>query len=88
MTVVPRSWTMALAVMLDKSSISNEIPLEWINYCESKIKDEETPYELRDKNYRVEEQLVKNPMFPVRIEDRISEIENFVEKKVIPALKS
>ena len=88
MTVVPRSWTMALAVMLDKPSIPNEIPLEWIDFCEKKIKDEETPYELRDKNYRVEEQLVKNPMFPVRIEDRISEIENFVEKNVIPALKS
>jgi len=84
MTVVPRAWTLALQVMLDENPLPNTIPLEWIDYCEKKITDEEIPYELRDTNYRVEEQLVKNPMFSVRIEQRLNEIEEFVYNKVLP----
>jgi hypothetical protein len=72
--------------MLEAKPLSNAIPLDWIEYCEKTITDEETPYELRDTNYRVEEQLVKNPMFSVRIEQRLSEIEEFVYDKVLPSL--
>lgn len=86
MTVVPRAWTLALGIMLEEK-IPNEIPEEWIKYCQSKITEEETPTEMRDRNFRAERQLIKNPMFPVRIDERISEIEDFIEKQVIPNIK-
>ncbi|MHA1728867.1 MAG: acetoin utilization protein AcuC [Promethearchaeota archaeon] len=87
MTVVPRSWTMVLETMLE-TNLPNKIPEEWVHLCNESITDEETPYELRDKNYRLEEQLLKNPIFSVRIEDRITEIEDFIENRIIPNLKS
>ncbi|MCP4762732.1 MAG: acetoin utilization protein AcuC, partial [archaeon] len=87
MTVVPRSWTMALAVMLGEN-IPNQIPMDWIDFCEKNLDDEEAPFELRDRNVRVEEQLIKNPMFPVRIEESIDRIEKFVENEILPKIKS
>jgi len=87
MNVVPRSWTMALATMLEVS-IPNNIPEEWVEIAKKRIDDEEIPYQLRDKNFRVEEQLLKNPMFPVNIEKRLDEIDDFIKLKVVPALKA
>ncbi|MBN2156313.1 MAG: acetoin utilization protein AcuC [Candidatus Lokiarchaeota archaeon] len=85
MGAVPRSWTLALSVMLEEE-LPNAIPLEWITFFEQKHIDEPTPYELRDMNYRVEEQILKNPMFSVRIEERIDAIEKYVVDEVLPNL--
>lgn len=82
MTVVPRSWTMALGIMLDVE-LPNELPQEWIDFAAKNINDEEIPYQLRDKNYRSEEQLVKNPMYSVRIDEQIRKIEDFVYNSVL-----
>ncbi len=85
MSAVPRSWTLALSTMLDVN-LPNTIPDEWIKFYESKHIDEPTPYELRDNNYRAEEQILKNPMFSVRIEERLDKIEKYVEEEVLPTL--
>ena len=86
MTVVPRSWTMALGVMLEEE-VSNTIPNDWIDFCDGlKLEDEETPYEMRDRNPRLEERLLKDPMFQARIEEKIDENENFIINEVIPNL--
>jgi hypothetical protein len=73
---------MALAVMLDVE-LPNNLPQEWIDFAAKNINDEEIPYELRDKNYRSEEQLVKNPMYSVRIDEQIRKIEDFVYNTVL-----
>jgi len=86
MSAVPRSWTLALASMLDVT-LPNTIPEEWITFFEQKHMDEPTPYELRDNNYRVEEQILKNPMFSVRIEERLDAIEKYVVEEVLPKLR-
>ena len=85
MSAVPRSWTLALSVMLDEN-LPNNIPNDWIEFFEQKSLDEPTPYELRDNNYRVEEQILKNPMYSVRIEERLDAIEKYVEEQVLPNL--
>lgn len=85
MTVVPRSWTMALAIMLDQE-IPDDIPSEWVDFCADKIKDEEIPYKLRDHNMRAEYKLVKDPLYSVRIEDQIDKIEQYVNEQVLPNL--
>ena len=85
MTAVPRSWTLALSVMLNEK-LPNTIPSEWIEFCDEKSLDEPTPYELRDNNYRAEEQILKNPMYSVRIEERLDAIEKYVDEEVLPNL--
>ena len=85
MTAVPRSWTLALSVMLNEK-LPNAIPSEWIEFCDEKTLDEPTPYELRDNNYRAEEQILKNPMYSVRIEERLDAIEKYVDEEVLPSL--
>ncbi|MHA1340835.1 MAG: acetoin utilization protein AcuC [Promethearchaeota archaeon] len=85
MTVVPRSWTMALGVMLDVP-VSNDIPQEWIELCEKKNIDEDIPLEMRDKNLRAEENLIKNPMFAARIDDRMRKIADYISKNILPNL--
>ncbi|MHA1110279.1 MAG: acetoin utilization protein AcuC [Promethearchaeota archaeon] len=86
MSAVPRSWTLALASMLDVN-LPNEIPDEWIQFYEQKNIDEPTPYELRDNNYRAEEQILKNPMYSVRIEERLDAIEKYVMEEVLPNIQ-
>jgi acetoin utilization protein AcuC len=86
MSAVPRSWTLALSVMLNKN-LPNSIPNEWIEFFEKKGIDEPTPYELRDNNYRAEEQILKNPMYSVRIEERLDAIDKYVREEVLPSIK-
>lgn len=85
MSAVPRSWTLALSVMLGEN-LPNEIPEDWIAFYEQKSIDEPTPHELRDHNYRAEEQILKNPMFSVRIEERLDAIETYVDEQILPNL--
>jgi acetoin utilization protein AcuC len=87
MSAVPRSWTLALSVMLNED-LPNPIPEDWIEFFKSKALDESIPYELRDNNYRAEEQILKNPMYSVRIEERMDAIEKYVAEKVLPNLQS
>ncbi len=69
--------------MLDVD-LPNAIPEEWIQFYEQKHIDEPTPYELRDNNYRAEEQILKNPMYSLRIEERLDAIEKYVNEEVLP----
>ncbi|MHA1872255.1 MAG: acetoin utilization protein AcuC [Promethearchaeota archaeon] len=86
MCVVPRAWTMALGIMLEQP-VPNEIPATWSKLCSEKIDDEEIPALMRDHNPRLELQLLKDPVFPVRIEKRSDEIKEYVKNNILPNLE-
>ncbi len=59
MTVVPRAWSVFLAKMLGVW-LENELPESWINEVKQKVRSEDTPYLLWDRDEEVQKTLMQN----------------------------
>ncbi|MHA1777416.1 MAG: acetoin utilization protein AcuC [Promethearchaeota archaeon] len=86
--VVARSWTMILANLLGVQ-IDDPLPTDWLKFLESKWDDSPThlPFQLRDRNFYIEERQLKDPFWVDSIEAHLDVIVQKFEDEYIPAIR-
>lgn len=86
MTVVPRSWAMILAMLLDVT-LPNELPEEWVSQAHKLVPEEPTPTRLRDFNGQLESRLMRDPVYAQDHMDYADNLVAQVKNEVFPELK-
>ena len=87
--VVARSWTMFLAHFLDVQ-IDEPLPQQWLDFLQTKWDDSTValPTQLRDRNYFIEERMLKDPYWIDSMEAQIDAIIHKFEEDYIPAIRA
>ncbi len=86
MTVVPRSWSMALAEMLGVD-LPNKIPEAWQKEAATQVPEETTPTVLRDYNAKIEAILLRDTEFLIDREDLVERLVKHVHETILPLIE-
>lgn len=87
MTVVPRSWSIYLAKMLD-IDLENELPDSWRKEVSHQVPNEDTPFSLWDNDDKSNVQLLANPEVAKKMFDYIKVLIETCENEYLPRLTS
>ena len=85
MTVVPRSWSLFLAKMLDVE-LENELPRSWIEEAKDKAPNEDRAYLLWDRDDKTKVDLLANPEIAKEMINYTKSLIEVCNEKFIPAL--
>ncbi len=87
MTVVPRAWSVFLAKMLG-AWLENELPEEWISEVKAKVREEQTPYLLWDRDDDVQKTLMRdeNQEYYKKLAEYTNMLIETCEKEYLPSL--